>query len=616
MHQPQQSVFRAALIVGAILALTPLPIAAAETATAETATAEMASRSPDLAGVWVARHTFGDAARGPLYLVHRGEEWTAEIAGSGVVVVRQGDELRFALPGDRGSFRGALEPGGEIVGHWIQPAPSQVTSQAQASPLTLRPAGSGVWQGEVGLLADRLTLFLTLSPSYDGSLTASLRNPERNLGAFVIPERLEVDSDRVRLIGRYRWSDDEQVLAEGERREDGFSLAIPDLGGTYDFAPIAAGSNDYLPGRGEVDVYRYRQPVALDDGWPTAAPEEVGMQRGPLEELVRRILATPMNTLEQPYVHAVLVARRGRLVLEEYFHGYHRDHLHDTRSASKSVTSLLAGAAIQSGAPLALDTRVYATMRPGVAAEELPPGAAAMTLRHLMTMSSGLDCDDGNDESPGNEDRMQSQSAQPDWAAYTLDLPLIHPPGAVAAYCSGGMNLAGAVIARAAGAWLPDVFHDRLAEPLGIADYRMNLMPTGEAYAGGGLRVRGRDFLKLGQLMLDRGRWRGSQVLPPGWVEGSLTRQAEIWDESYGLGWWLITYPYQGREVEAFYAGGNGGQYIIGVPDLDLLVVFFGGNYSQRVMHVSKREYLPAYILAAIRQPEPDPIERAATAAE
>jgi len=108
-----------------------------------------------------------------------------------------------------------------------------------------------------------------------------------------------------------------------------------------------------------------------------------------------------------------------------------------------------------------------------------------------MTMTSGFACDDSNENSPGQEDRMQNQTKQPEWYKYTLDLPMAHEPGGdEAVYCSADINLVVAVVRQATGKWLPDIFQQDLAQPLQITEYHLNLMPTGEAYMGGGLYMR------------------------------------------------------------------------------------------------------------------------------
>ena len=96
------------------------------------------------------------------------------------------------------------------------------------------------------------------------------------------------------------------------------------------------------------------------------------------------------------------------------------------------------------------------------------------------------------------------------------------------------------------------------------------------------------------------GVWNGRRVLDPGWADAATTTDKTLGDEGYGYGWWVFAFPFAGREVKAFYAGGNGGQYVIVVPELDLNIVIFGGNYNQRVMHVPKYEYVRDYVLRAI----------------
>ncbi|MCH8347574.1 MAG: serine hydrolase, partial [Proteobacteria bacterium] len=348
------------------------------------------------------------------------------------------------------------------------------------------------------------------------------------------------------------------------------------------------------------ELYHYSPPEA-GEGWETASLEDVGMAAEPIIEMIQMIIDTPMDGLEAPYIHGFLVARGGKLVLEEYFHGFSKDMPHGTRSASKTVTATLAGIAVNQGR-LALDTPVYETMYGGNLPEGLDERAKRMVLENLITMTPGLACDDFIADSPGNEDTMQNQEEQPDWFQFTLDLEMLYEPGEHAAYCSGSQNLAGGVVAMATGDWLPDFYRDNFANPLGMGLYHMNLSPTGEGYGGGGLLIKPRDFLKLGQIYLDGGRWQGTRIISQDWVQKGTEAINNIGAEGYGYGWWIFNYPFEGREVKAFYAGGNGGQYVIVVPELDLNIVIFAGNYNQRIMHKTKYEYVRDYVLRAISE--------------
>jgi CubicO group peptidase (beta-lactamase class C family) len=271
--------------------------------------------------------------------------------------------------------------------------------------------------------------------------------------------------------------------------------------------------------------------------------------------------------------------------LEEYFHGENRDKPHDTRSAAKSLAATLFGAAVKAGIPVNVSTPVYQVMNGGAFPPDLEPRKRALTVEHLFTMASGLDCDDGDPKSLGDEEVMQEQTAEPDYYKYTLALKMIRNPGERAVYCAGGNNLVGGVLQRASGQSLPVLFQNLLAEPLQMKKYYMNLTPAGDAYMGGGVRFLPRDFMKLGQLHLNSGAWNGRKILTPEWSQRATSHLVNVTNRSnrkYGYLWWVEDYPYKGRNVRAFFAGGNGGQIVMGIPELDLIVSFYGGNYSDR----------------------------------
>lgn len=558
--------------------------------------------SVELAGLWEASRSFGPEVSGALSLRSvEGELW-AEIAGYTAAVSTAGAEVRFELRGDRGYFRGHYSANEqEIRGHWVQPWTYSSFSRL-ASPVTLRRDAEGAWTGTVIPKPDRLRFYLMISEADDSRLTAFLRNPEANIGRFYPIDDITIDEGAVRLMDA-----EGRVRLEGryDPDYDRLSIYFPHNGGTYDFARVDDGaSTAFYPRPVGSGSYRYRRPPAAE-GWETARPEDAGMAVEPLEEMVQMIIDTPIDAIDAPYIHGVLIARGGKLILEEYFHGYTRHDPHGTRSASKSMTTTLAGIAEHDGF-LDLDTPVYATYYDGHVPEGLDPRALRMTLEHLLTMSPGLACNDSDQDSPGNEDVMQNQEDQPDWHRYALELPMIHEPGEEMAYCSAGHNLAGGVVAKKSGQWLPAFYQDRFARPVGAGISYMNLTPVGEGYGGGGLYIRPRDFLKLGQLYLDDGVWGDNRLLDAGWADVATTSTGTMRDQGYGYGWWIIPYEFEGRELKGFYAGGNGGQYVLVVPELDLNIVFFGGNYNQSVLHAPKHIHVPDYILRAIEVAELD----------
>jgi CubicO group peptidase (beta-lactamase class C family) len=561
----------------------------------------------ELAGLWEAKRKFGPEIHGALTLSREGEKWFGQIANYSVRADVKEGQISFQIPGNRGSFTGRIGPLSEsIAGHWIQP-PITHNGLAFASPVLLKQVANNQWRGDVVPLEDEFTIYLLAEKKDDGTVGAFIRNPDRNIGVFLNVKRLEREGDSVKLIGTFGQNKSETVLADGiyHSAEGRLSIYIPNRGGTFDFVRVENDPSSYFYARGKQPArYVYRRPPEETDGWPTASADEAGISMQPIQELIESVIQAPAASVNAPYIHGLLIARHGKLVVEEYFHGFHNRKPHDTRSASKSLTSTLVGAAIQKGFALDASSPVYSSIYGKNLPNGLDPRKKAITIEHLLTMASGLNCDDSDPNSPGNEDYMQEQTEDTDWYRYTLNLPMIRQPGEKAVYCSANTNLIGAVLSSAAGRSLPELFQDLIATPLQIQNYYLDLMPTGQPYMGGGIYWMPRDFMKLGQVMLDDGQWNGKRILSSQWVKKAISPIVKIQDKEYGYAWWMIDFPYKGRTIRGFYAGGNGGQVVLGIPELDLLIAFYGGNYSDRVMFRSQQEFIPKYILPAVRTDE------------
>jgi CubicO group peptidase (beta-lactamase class C family) len=596
------------------------PPAASSTATSNAAAAPAAGANPgaatgvvhptddDLVGLWKAKRRFGPDARGPLVLRRGPEGWTADFLGRLRPVGAERSELTFELPDGEGSFHGHLAPGDRrILGHWTS-APSVIHGSRFAVPVVLEADGPERWRGQVAPLDDTFTLYLMVSKRPDGTLGAFLRNPERNIGVRYDVDRLVRDGGTVKLVGRRGRSPAESTLLSGTYDADNATLTIafPDRGGTYDFRRDGEHSEFYPRGK-HPERYVYHPPPALDDGWRTGTLDEVGISRPGSEAFIQTLLDMPIESVHAPEVHGVLVARHGKLVLEEYFHGESRDRLHDTRSAAKSLTATVAGAAIQAGAPLGLSTPVYAIMNDGVFPADLDPRKRTMTLEHLLMMRSGFFCDDANPDAPGNEDAMTDQTAEPDYYRYSLKVPLANPPGETSVYCSMSPNLALGTVGRATGESVLDTFDRLVGGPLRFARYAWPLDPAGHPYGGGGVRALPRDFMKLGQLMLDGGAWNGQRILGRDFVERASSPLHDLNGIQYGYLWWSIEYPYKHRKVRAFFAAGNGGQAVMVIPALDLVIAIYAGNFSDRTAVHVQQDLVPSYVLPAVREPGDDP---------
>jgi CubicO group peptidase (beta-lactamase class C family) len=556
------------------------------------------ARTTDLEGLWVAHARYGPDVRGSLTILKRGDTLVADIAGFSVPVKQQGRKLSFDLPDGKGSFRGE-KVGSQIDGQWIQLGTIEAGAR-YATPLVLRADGDERWAGTVAPREDHMTYYLPVTRGTDGRYSTYLRNPERNQGGFLAVSRIEQDGDTVRLLGTRR-GPEESVIATGRRDPESGTFSIPLPRGTFDFTRDTDGSSPFYARGNPPERYRYFPPLQLDDGWPVSTLEQEGIDRTTIEKFVQKLIDMRQESVSTSQVHSVLIARHGKLVLEEYFHGFDRDTPHDTRSASKSWTNVLIGAAMQAGVPIRLDSPVYETMQ-GPAPKDLDPRKKAMTLEHLISMTAGFDCDDSG-ERPGDEDLMQEQTEEPDWYRYSLNVPMAWDSGEKIVYCSMKPNLAAGMLEKIAGEPLPELFYRLVAKPMHMGKYHLFLQPTGQAYGGGGHHFTTRDFMKLTQLFLNDGQWEGRQIVSREWARTSgaaLRVLSPRSGQTYGYLWNSFEYPYRGRKLHAYFPGGNGGQVYIGIPDLDLLIAFTGGNYADPVLFRAQREFVPQDILPAV----------------
>jgi CubicO group peptidase (beta-lactamase class C family) len=245
-------------------------------------------------------------------------------------------------------------------------------------------------------------------------------------------------------------------------------------------------------------------------------------------------------------------------------------------------------------------------MNDGAFPEGLDARKRTMTLEHLLTMSSGYFCDDTNEQAPGNEDKIwDSQEQHPDFYRTTLDLPLATPPGEKSVYCSMQSNLALGMVGRATKEFSLHAFDRLVARPMRLGRYAWALDGAGNPYGGGGLGLLPRDFLKFGQLMLNQGAWNGRQIVSRDFARRSIEPHYHLRRITYGYQWWAEDMPYKDRTVRAFLALGNGGNNIVGVPELGLVVAIYGANYGSRTTG-RIREIVPRSILPAVREPGDD----------
>jgi CubicO group peptidase (beta-lactamase class C family) len=348
---------------------------------------------------------------------------------------------------------------------------------------------------------------------------------------------------------------------------------------------------------------QYQPPKQANDGWPTADAGTLGWKTATLATVEDKIADGTYKKIT-----SVLVADHGRLVYEHYFNGGSADLLNDVRSATKSLTAMLVGAAIQRGAIRDVTAPVYAFF-PDVHLERPDPRREAITLEDLLTMSSIWECDDDNAFSTGNEERMYVSEH---WLDFALNLPVRgyapwvsrpkdSPYGRTFSYCTAGAFVAGAVVERATKQPLASFAHEALEVPLGISQVKWNVSSEGIGMGGGGTRYRSRDLAKLGQLAADAGRWQGKAVLPAAWVTRMLTPHAQARDDAdYGYLWWQFRFPIGGVETKVWAMGGNGGNYVFVLPERGLVTVITSQAYNQGYGHAQSQAIFRDIVLKAL----------------
>jgi CubicO group peptidase (beta-lactamase class C family) len=277
-------------------------------------------------------------------------------------------------------------------------------------------------------------------------------------------------------------------------------------------------------------------------------------------------------------ITSIVVSRGGQVVVEEYSDG-DAETLRNTRSCTKTVCGMLLGVAIRQGFVPSVH------MALGELLDDVPADKQSITLRDLLTMSSCLDCNDWDVASPGNEELMYEQD---DWVRFALDLPVRRDREF--SYCTAGVVLLGVALEHAVGGSLPAFAAAELLEPLDIGRAEWQQTPRGETSNAGGLMLRSRSLLALGELYL-RG---GDGIVTPEWIAES-TRPHRRIDAvtEYGYLWWLKTF----NDARSFYMSGMGGNRVHVFPDRQLVAVITSTNLGRRDAHALSDRLLVEQIL-------------------
>ncbi len=306
-------------------------------------------------------------------------------------------------------------------------------------------------------------------------------------------------------------------------------------------------------------------------------------------------------------ITSVLVAKDGKLIFESYYNGADLNTKHNTRSVTKTMATILTGIAIDKGFIKSEKDKIFDYVIPRLPVKNQDARKQDISIEDLLTMSSILECDDGNMFSRGNEERMYIVE---DWLQFFLDLPIRSYPfgpkpadspyGRVMSYCSAGAAAIAEVVESAVKMPLDGFAKQNLFDPLNIKDYQLHYNPYKTLNTAGGSEYRSRDFLKMIQLFLQNGEWDGKQILSKEWVKKATTPKANAREGvDYGYLLWIKSFG-SGKKYGAYYMSGNGGQKVLSMPELNTVVVITTTNYGKRKAHSYTDELMNEYIVPAL----------------
>src|SRR5262249_908659 len=312
--------------------------------------------------------------------------------------------------------------------------------------------------------------------------------------------------------------------------------------------------------------------------WRTSSPEDQSLDRKILKRLVKRIRKNKIRDL-----NSLLIVRNGYLVVESYFNGSGPNDVHTLQSDTKSVTSLLIGAAIAQGKLAGVDEPILEFFPEYRHIKNLDERKSSLRIKDLLTMRTGFDWSEavyqGSPLQAFNDCRCG-------WLRFVLDWPMAEEPGTRFEYNSGGVILLGGVIRKAAGTSVDGFAQQNLFDPLGITNaWWYQGLPEGLTHTGGGLNLRARDMAKIGYLILRRGRWEDKQIVSEDWLRESMqhrVRNARTFGShpvDYGYLWWLLPIEHDEEpDGDIYTAAGARDQWIFIIPKFDMVVVVTGNT--------------------------------------
>jgi len=298
-------------------------------------------------------------------------------------------------------------------------------------------------------------------------------------------------------------------------------------------------------------------------------------------------------------ITGIVVIKNDKLLLEEYFNGYERDSLNDTRSVGKSFSSALMGIAIKDGY-IKNENQSLKDFYDLKQFKNYSSKKDSVTIKSLLTMSSAFDGNDEDSDSPGNEENMYPTD---NWVKFALDLPMTdNKIGKNWHYFTAGVVVTGDILDKSVPQGLEKYADKKLFQALGITNYKWQFTPQQKPSLAGGLRMKALDFAKFGQLYKNDGIWNGKRILDKDWIEKSFTNYFSDNKESEGYGYlfWRKVYKIGDQTYESYQSSGNGGNKIIVFKDIPVVIVITARAYNKPYSHSQADKIVQQYLLPSV----------------
>ena len=309
--------------------------------------------------------------------------------------------------------------------------------------------------------------------------------------------------------------------------------------------------------------YEGFQPVTRDDGWTVSTPEAELMDRTLIDQAYRLAYTDDRFTMAR----SLLILRNGKLVAEAYPHDPGDiDRIANIQSMTKSFTSIVAGIALKQHLLDSVNQTLYS-----IYPEWFPEqsGKQEITVRHALTMTTGIDFDN-------SEDTQTLYQTSGNSVEFVLSLPMIYDPGIVFHYHDGSPHLVSAAVQKRYGKPFSEFADQYLFKPLGITEWKWEAAHDGNTFGAFSLFLKPRDCARFGQLLLQNGIWNGQQVVDSSWIAEATQPlvNTSLSGAPYGYFFWI--YP----AYHGYAADGHGGQKILVVPEKNLVIVYTAWGYT------------------------------------